>query len=170
MLQPATHAIAVALVCSVAAIAGCSGSGPKRTASASGDSQLAMSSCMRAHGVPNFPDPTAGSGGGGFSVLASPGSSTLIVDGIAFSGPAFNAAAKTCGFGPGGGPPPQPGEAEREVAIRTAQCIRTHGVPDFPDPDFGADPVGKVVPPGASSPAFQKAVKECRAGNARTKR
>jgi hypothetical protein len=67
----------------------------------------------------------------------------------------------------GGGPPPQPGETERELASKTAQCMRTHGVPNFPDPNFGGNPGGKVLLPGSSSPAFQRAVKICRAGNRR---
>jgi hypothetical protein len=162
-----TSSVAIALACGAAAIAGCGGSDSKPRGSANVNPQLQAAQCMRAHGVPNFPDPAAGPGGEGFSVNGSPGSTTLTVDGIEFGGPAFTAAAKTCRFGPGGGPPPQPGEAEREVAIKTAQCMRTHGVPNFPDPDFGGNQGGKVVLPGSGSPAFQRAVQICRAGNRR---
>jgi hypothetical protein len=70
---------------------------------------------MRAHGVPNFPDPRAG---GGFSVESSPGSSTLTVDGITFDGrPAFESAITTCKFFGGGTAPPPISAAEQRAMI-----------------------------------------------------
>ena len=93
-------AIAAAL-----ALAGCgtsAGSGGDGGSTTSGGSQalVAMSRCMRTHGVPGFPDPTTGSSGAiGLSVTMTPGSSTVFVGGRAFSGPAFTAAEKTCHFG-----------------------------------------------------------------------
>ena len=91
--------------CCVLALAACGGSGAK-AGHAAADPQLKMSECMRAHGVPNFPDPTKGSGGEGISVLSSPGSDTTTIGGIPFSGPVFEAAIKTCKFFGGGTGPP----------------------------------------------------------------
>jgi hypothetical protein len=54
--------------------------------------ELAFARCMRAHGMPNFPDPTSSSG-----AQAGPPS------GIDPQSPAFRAAARVCGGGGGGG-------------------------------------------------------------------
>lgn len=125
------------------------------------DEAFATATCMRAHGVPNFPDPTAGSGGEGFSVAARPGSSSLTVDGIAFSGPAFEAADKACQLGNAGSKPPIT-ESMKEGMVAKAHCIRADGVPGFPDPTFGLG-IGLRLPPGMSpdSLAIQRAAKAC---------
>jgi hypothetical protein len=74
-------------------IAACGNSDPGVTGGAStgpGSSNPAApaaSECMRAHGVPNFPDPTQTPGGAGLSVTKTPGNSTMTVAGIPFSGP-----------------------------------------------------------------------------------
>jgi hypothetical protein len=120
---------------------------------------------MRAHAVPNFPDPTLGAGGEGFSILKAPGSSTVTVDGISFSGPAFQTAAKTCQFAGALGPSTGISAAQKEALIAKAHCIRTHGVPNFPDPFFGpgGHGVGINLPAvfNPQSPAFQSAAKAC---------
>ena len=117
---------------------------------------------MRSHGVPNFPDPTHGSGGEGFSVMSRPGSFT--VDGIAFSGPAFEAAVKTCKLFGGGSGPPAISEHQKLTELRFAQCMRAHGIKNFSDPIF--PPGGGIERPDTpglnrNSPAFQSAVKAC---------
>jgi hypothetical protein len=89
---------------------------------------LAYAQCMRANGVPNFPDPTAG---GGFLFSSSA---------VDRSSPAFIAAQAKCKrLLPGGGLP-GPGtsthpttEALAEM-VKIAACMRRHGVSDFPDP------------------------------------
>lgn len=90
---------------------------------------LAFSNCMRANGVPTFPDPTSGGGlrfptGAGFNP----------------SSPAVNAARAKCQkLLPGGGPAP-PGSQTHPSAQtlarfrRIARCMRRHGVSEFPDP------------------------------------
>jgi hypothetical protein len=161
---------AAAVVCAVA-IAGCGGSGSSAVqAAATGTNAAnpqaqAASQCMRAHGIRNFPDPVKGSGGGvGLSVTMTPGSPTVTVEGIPFSGPAFTAAAKTCKFGPGSDGHGGLTAAQRRGMLENAECMRTHGVPNFPDPTFG--PRGGVMG-GASSgsnvhaPAFVRANQIC---------
>jgi len=88
---------------------------------------LAFARCMRANGVPNFPDPQPG---GGFVFNAN---------GINPSAPAVSAARAKCQKLMSGGPP-GPGSKTHPSAetlaklLRIADCMRQHGVPDFPDP------------------------------------
>jgi hypothetical protein len=89
-------------------------------------SALNFAKCMRANGVPDFPDPSPG---GGFPVGAS---------GLNPTAPAVEAAHAKCqGFMPGGGPlsPGPPPSAQTMAQLRRiAVCMRQHGVPQFPDP------------------------------------
>jgi hypothetical protein len=84
---------------------------------------------MRANGVSNFPDPSPG---GGFAFHAS---------GEVVASPTFKAAQAKCqrlmpGPGGPGGPTSSPQEQAQGLAqLRTvAQCMRRHGISDFPDP------------------------------------
>ena len=120
---------------------------------------------MRAHGVSNFPDPTAGPDGASFSRRASPGSSTVTINGITFTGPAFEAAVRACKlFGGGSGPPPI-SESQKLADLRFAACMRAHGVPNFPDPTFGpaGHGIGWNYPPGFNrdAPAAKHAAATC---------
>ncbi len=93
-----------------------------------GSDELAFAKCMRSNGVPNFPDPGAS---GGFLFHAGAGF---------ISSPAFKAAQAKCHeLLPGGGPPgpgsstnPSPQTLTR--MLKLAQCMRGHGVYNFPDP------------------------------------
>jgi hypothetical protein len=108
------------------------GAGPAAPGSGSPEAAaLAFAGCMRANGVPDFPDPSA-SGGFLFRKGAGvdPGSS------------AFKAAQSKCrGFLPDiGGPGSGPAISAQALArwLKIAQCMRRHGVPDFPDPRTAA--------------------------------
>lgn len=89
-------------------------------------SGLAFARCMRANGVPNFPDPSPGRG-----LLFS-------TAGINPSAPAVIAAHAKCRNSLGG--PPGPGTQTHPSAqtlaklVRIARCMRDHGVSQFPDP------------------------------------
>jgi hypothetical protein len=160
------HSISIALAalsCAVA-IAACGGSSTKLTAASKPPPPFALSQCMRSHGVPNFPDPTAGPGGEGMSVVRSPGSSTLTVEGIPFSGPAFQSAMKTCKFFGRRRGRPQVSETKKLIQLHFAQCMRKHGVPNFPDPTFPSS--GGIITPDVpglnlNSPAVNQAVAAC---------
>lgn len=147
---------ATALAAGLAACGSTNNSGTTTNAA----SQLALSQCMRSHGVPDFPDPNAA---GGFSIGGTPGGSTLTVDGTTFGGPKFEAAVKTCKLFGGGTAPPPPSAQQRQDAVAFAQCMRRHGVPSFPDPTFpaGGGIATKVSPASQASPAFQKAAQAC---------
>jgi hypothetical protein len=132
---------AVGTACCALAIAACGSSGTKHSGSTGPygptNSPAAVSRCMRANGVPNFPDPTSGTGGEGFNGLGVSTDGSMIVDGITFSGPALLAAEKACKqYLPGGnGPPPAIPESRKLAMIADAQCMRRHGIP-LPDPTF----------------------------------
>jgi hypothetical protein len=122
----------------VASVATTTSSSAPSTTSASGapaspaqiqQDELKYAQCMRANGVPSFPDPLAG---GGFQFPRNSGMNP--------SSPAFRAAQAKCAkLLPGGGPPgpgstthPSPQWLARMVKV--AQCMRRHGISDFPDP------------------------------------
>jgi hypothetical protein len=161
--------VAVALAaasCAVALTACGSANKPPASRSSSYNANLKIADCMRAHRVSNFPDPSAsvsGAGGGGFSIQYDVnGSSEIMVNGVSVGGPAYTTAAQTCGLS-AGDPVPLSG-ADREEMVAKAHCIRTHGVPDFPDPKFGGDGgIAFLRPAGYNiqAPAFQQAKKAC---------
>jgi hypothetical protein len=158
--------VTLAAVICTCALAACGSSTPRATTvAANRPSLLTMAQCMRAHSVPNFPDPTTGSGGQGFSVNTSPGSSSITINGITFTGPAFRAAEQACRFLGGGNGPPPISEAQKQGFIAKARCIRDHGVPSFPDPTVGPNGhgVGIRLGPGLNpdTPAIKAAAKAC---------
>jgi hypothetical protein len=105
-------------------------------------------SCMRTHGIPDFPDPTSGPNGGtGFQIKAGPGSD------LDQGSPKFEAADKTCKpLLPNGGVAPQLTAAQQQKFLDWAACIRAHGVPNFPDPIFsnGGVEIRMAAPPGSA--------------------
>jgi hypothetical protein len=164
--------VALAGVSCTVALAACGSSGTQLTGgggatTATGNaSPIALSRCMRTHGVPNFPDPTMGSGGEGFNGIGRSigGSDAMIVDGITFSGPALQGAQKACKqYLVPTGPPPKVSESQKQAAIAHAQCMRKHGVPNFPDPTFPGGQIAVRIGSGVNpqSPAFQNAAKVC---------
>lgn len=117
---------------------------------------MKFSGCMRAHGVSDFRDPTIGSNG-----LPSFGP-TLNVNGGA---PVYNAAQQACKHDlPNIGPHTSAEKATANgAALKYATCMRSNGVPNFPDPNgqglIQVNATGSLEP---SSPAFQKAVAACK--------
>ena len=90
---------------------------------------------MRSHGVPSFPDPHV--------VVNTPGKQAIGIHPLPksiASSPQFKAAQEACkGImpAPENGSPKQQTERERARAtymLAFAQCLRSHGVPGFPDP------------------------------------
>ena len=127
---------------------------------------ISMSKCMRANGVPNFPDPREGPDGGG---VGWPGGGpvmisrdVLLIMGQQLAGPAVASAARSCKQYMAPGSPPAVSESERVAAIANAECMRVHGVPNFPDPTFSGGQLNAgldAVNPQA--PAFKRAAAEC---------
>jgi hypothetical protein len=145
----------LAAAASALVLAACGGSNSKPPHAGQQNKQLALAQCMRARGINNFPDPTSGPGGEGLSIMATPGSQALTVNGVTFSGPAFTNAEKACKlFGGAAGPPPI-SEKQKEQLVNFARCMRTHGVRDYADPTF--PPGGGVMGGGPSNPSRRNA-------------
>lgn len=130
---------------------GGSGSAPSgQDPSSPGASQsgaVAFAQCVRSHGVPDFPDPQNGH---------------FLISGADQSNPNFNSAVQTCQhlLGPGGATNGGSGGSNNSQLLAFAQCMQTHGVPQFPDPTANG---GIGLPQGVdpNSPQFQKAWQEC---------
>lgn len=115
---------------------GASGSGSRPTQAQMEQAALKYSECMRASGVPNFPDPKTG---GGFQFQTG--------SGIDPSSPTFQAAQTKCSKQLPGGGPPAPGTETHPSAqalaqmVKAARCMRAHGITDFPDPATKVTPL-----------------------------
>jgi len=186
--HPLIFASALGAVATSLLAAGCGGSSPTspvarlgaattttqnaagRKATGKYASALAYSSCMRSHGVPNFPDPQQTAGGG----IQISGSQA----GMNPQSPAFESAQQSCRrLLPNGG---QPTHADQEQALgrllHAAHCMRAHGIAWFPDPALTApanraghsalmnnDGVWLAIPDSVDirSPAFKQAARAC---------
>lgn len=155
----------------VAACGGSSTSGKSGSGSAKRTQMVAFAQCMRTHGVPNFPDPGS-NGRGGLEIQQSQragGGASMTVNGVSVSSPAFQSAMHGCrSYLPNGGHPPPLSASQRAAMLRFSQCMRTHGLPNFPDPTFGSNGgIGLRFEGQAglnpSSPAFQSAQRACAA-------
>jgi hypothetical protein len=126
---------------------------------------LAFAKCMRSHGVSNFPDPN----GGELRLQVQKTPNSTSVNGLEVNGPAFQSAMQACrSYLPNGGHPSAAQTAKAKAqALAMSRCMRSHGVPNFPDPQFQTAPGGgfgiRLGGPGVnpSSPAFQAAQKAC---------
>lgn len=158
---------ACALVAAVLLAAGCGssgghdgvaslgGSGTAPTRSAAQGSALAYSRCMRAHGVPKFPDPNAQ---GELQLRAGPGT------GIDPESASYQAADRACQALKPQAPPEQQA-ANRAKMLKYSECMRAHGIKEFPDPDADGRltiKAGKGSSLDPNSPQFQRANQACR--------
>ena len=118
-----------------------------------GKDPTAFSRCMRSHGVPNFPDPDSD---GGIEVGPNAG--------IDPDSPTFKAAERECQELLDINPPSPAEQAEmQEQALRFAECMRSHGIPNFPDPQFSGNRTKIQIPRGVNpnSPQFREAQEAC---------
>jgi hypothetical protein len=116
---------------------------------------VAFAQCMRAHGMPRFPDPN--SQGVLVSTKANAGD---------FDGPGSASANKACQhlLPDGGVPTVAQQEKFMASALRFAACMRSHGIAEFPDPGLrGGWSHGELQRLGidASSPRFKSAQRTC---------
>ena len=140
-------------------VATAGGGAAKPSASASAgpagdDAALKYSACVRANGVPNFPDPDPNGG------------LDLDLGKLGVSKEKMDAADQKCKqYMPNGGQPQKIDPAKLALARQYSQCMRANGVPKFPDPDayggialdggkLGMDPIGATVK--AAEKACQK--------------
>ncbi len=169
----AVAAIAVlATACSGSPSSPGSGESPHAAGSASSRSDVAFSACMRARGVPTYPDPTVV---GGVPTLPKGGAQRFGV-----SSSVFTAAERDCQHllpATGGaltasslqqcylaGVCPQDLVQHAMNAGQSfAQCMRSHGVSNWPDPSI--DPQGRplfaINVPRPPPPLMSTAMSEC---------
>jgi hypothetical protein len=143
------------------------GSSSPESSASNQQKMVAYSQCMRTHGVPEFPEPTEG------KLLLHSSDHNGHVTGPNPESAQFQAAQKVCGkLAPNGGKAPSAAEQTKmqESALNFSKCMRSHGVPNFPDPEFhsgggvGIRIGGKKGGPSGinpSSPQFQAAQKAC---------
>jgi hypothetical protein len=163
LLRAQPVALMIAAVLLVAACGGASSTSSTGSAASAGSSRaggstdyqqkVAFAQCMRSHGVPNFPDPASN------GVFVNKGNFSL-------DSPQAKAASKVCAhLLPNGGVPTQ---AQQQHAtsqmLQLAHCMRSHGVPNFPDPKnagghSGLSLRGSGINPQA--PQFQAAQRAC---------
>jgi hypothetical protein len=160
----------VAALACILLLAACGGDSAKPKRASHASVFVAISKCMRAHGVGNFPDPASGGG-------------LQLPNGFDVQSPAFKSARNICfKLMPGSGVTHRASAGEIADARNTAECMRRHGVPQFPDPiisdkppyDLNLNPAdySEVTAGGGliialpisidtQSPAFEKAARTC---------
>jgi hypothetical protein len=120
----------------------------------------AFSECMRSHGVPNFPDPDSQG-----HIKITGGVSNGKTFGVDTNSPQFKAADRACRkLQPNGGKPSAAQQAkEQQAMLKFAQCMRSHGVPKFPDPNAGGLlTLGNKSGIDPNTPQFKAAQQTCR--------
>ena len=147
------------IMTAIALLAAACGGGPASLAGTSAyQKALAYAQCMRAHGEPSYPDPTSN---GGF-----------IIDGQKdhLNGQLMRSANKTCEHLL---PKSRPMTAAQQrqataQALKFVACMRTHGIPDMPDPQVNSQGIEiriggpKGSGPKPNSPVIQAAMQACR--------
>jgi hypothetical protein len=122
---------------------------------------LAYVDCMRSHGVSNFPDPTSD---GQINVKFAYGgkNGTSASPGIDRMSPQYISADRTCRpLLPGGIPTAAQSQQALARDLKFAQCMRSHGVSNFPDPTNAG--VVHLLGVDQDSPQYRRAQKACAA-------
>ena len=167
LIQSTLRCRRLLILCSVVAVAalallaaGCGGGGSPGVSSLASTTAsttthtgpVAFSRCMRSSGVPSYPDPPAHHATANLSLAR-----------LRVSGAQFDAASHTCAhLLPNGG---QPSQAELAQVISGllafGRCMRSHGIPSFPDPTSQGDLNFAGTGINKSSPAFLSAARTC---------
>ncbi len=158
---------ALAVATAVAVLATACGSAPSPPAAPTYGQVLALVQCMRSHGVPDFPDPNAS---GSYSLGAN-GS----LEGAGGSSVDINSSQAQAAYGDcrhllSGGPTisqleqmeQQEQQAQAKMLplmLKYTQCMRGHGVPNFPSP--GQSKPGPGGAPNVNSPQYLAAARAC---------
>jgi hypothetical protein len=106
---------------------GSSGGSTSTTNAQAGSAYRALAACIRAHGVPGFPDPVQDKNGEWKVPDGTPDPPKAAQDACATEYAALPAQGDTNGGN---------ASAKDMVALRKfAKCVREHGIPDWPDPN-----------------------------------
>ena len=115
-----------------------SGTGGARKKLSKQEKAVKFAECMRANGVPHFPDPDP-KGEFNFGVDVTVEVWTKAVDACkALKPPGALSAKRT--------------PKEQSASLRFAQCVREHGVKDFPDPVNGEPLIDTYKIPSSNKP------------------
>jgi hypothetical protein len=136
--------------------------GGQATAAASAES-VKFASCVRAHGVPNFPDSAV-------TVTPHGGVEFRLTKGtVDPNSPQLRSALQACqSVIPHAAAGSGPSAHTVGQLLKYAQCMRSHGVPNFPEPNSNGQLFVQVTggpannPLNPNSPQFQAASKACR--------
>jgi|SRR5579862_2569200 len=121
---------------------------------------LAYASCMRSHGVSNFPDPSSSGGFPKQDVISAESS---------VSNSQVDAASNDCkallpaGQSLSGKPVQTVTVQDQKDYLKTVACLRSHGITNFPDPVFSGGSVHFTIPPSINmhSAKFLEATQVC---------
>jgi hypothetical protein len=144
--------------------AGCSNAPAEKSSSTTGpnktvtnrDKAMQFAACMRDNGVSEFPDPDA--------------SGEMTIDGILNGSsldpdaPGWKKAIAACkDLQPAGFMGHKRNAEEQKPALKFAQCMRDHGVKDFPDPtpDGPLVDTNRIPSSAGNMPAINAAMKTC---------
>jgi hypothetical protein len=132
-----------------------------RTPTGPKPSRAAFAACLTAHGFAAAVGSAADAGANEISILGVQVSGNVDPN----SRPFQQALASCRALLPGGGPPGMTSAQRAQAAkamLRFAACMRTHGVPGFPDPSGqGAFPPGGLQAIDPNSPQVETAFKSC---------
>jgi hypothetical protein len=139
--RPLIPACGAAVAAASLLVTGCGGGSTAGSSNSSGSASpqaqartqfLGYAACMHSHAVTGYPDPVVSGSGNSVKVTISPGSANP-------NSPAFKSADRACHhLLPNGGEQGAPGGSsaqEQAQDVLFADCMRSHGVPSFPDPD-----------------------------------
>jgi len=156
----------------LAALAGCSSPDSPAATTGSGDRAAKLhdaAECLRQHGVENFHDPVLGANGQVFTdtrALEEKKPETTVSTAMTACRDKINAA----NWKPDQLPPAP--AALVAAGVKSAQCMRAHGLPNIKDPTansiytpgHGFGVTADELPPGVDkrSPVLQQAIEACR--------
>jgi hypothetical protein len=158
---------ALTLIALAAVISACGSTAPAETGTGGGGNTTAANAqgavkfakCMRSNGVSKFPDPGAS---GKLTIDAVANGASLDTD-----TPEFRRAINVCkDLEPAGFMGSKRSSRQQQGALKFAQCIREHGVKDFPDPIPDGPLVDTNRIPSSNSPGgmsiLNAAMRKCR--------
>jgi hypothetical protein len=159
----ARAAAAIGVMATLAVLAAACGGSPSSTGSggssnaggpvssqAANSKAVAFSHCMRSRGVPAFPDPTR-----------TGGVPKVTPQQVGVSNPQLQVAQRACAH------LLQPAQAQipqiMSGMVNFARCMRSHGVPNWPDPssDSNGQPVFNIPGINPDSPRISNTADEC---------
>jgi hypothetical protein len=123
--------------------------------------------CIREHGIPGYQDPVLTPEGQVYTDQRS--LQDVSQTALQSAEQACRALVATAGFDPESEPPAPPKLVE--AGVRAAQCMRSHGLPDYRDPTaqspytpgHGFGVTGSQIPSGGkANPVYQRAATACR--------